>query len=81
MSDAWVAALSAIFTGLASLLGVFAANRKNGAVMELKIDNINKDIQSLSKRVDEHNKIVERTYKLEGQVTELQHEMQEVKGK
>lgn len=73
MSDALLAVISAIITGTLSLIGVYAANRKNSAVIEVKIEQ-------LEKKVDEHNRLIERTYKLEGQVTELQHEMQDVKG-
>ena len=73
MSDALLAVISAIITGVLSLIGVYAANRKNSAVIEVKIEQ-------LEKKVDEHNKLIERTYKLEGQVTELQHEMKDVKG-
>lgn len=73
MSEALLAVISAIITGTLSLIGVYAANRKNSAVIEVKIEQ-------LEKKVDEHNRLIERTYKLEGQVTELQHEMQDVKG-
>ena len=73
MSDSLLAVISAIITGTLSLIGVYVANRKNSAVIEVKIEQ-------LEKKVDEHNKLIERTYKLEGQVTELQHEMKDVKG-
>ena len=73
MSDSLLAVISAIITGTLSLIGVYAANRKNSAVIEVKIEQ-------LEKKVDEHNRLIERTYKLEGQVTELQHEMKDVKG-
>lgn len=73
MSEALLAVISAIITGTLSLIGVYAANRKNSAVIEVKIEQ-------LEKKVDEHNRLIERTYKLEGQVTELQHEMKDVKG-
>ena len=37
-------------------------------------------ISALEKKVDKHNSMVERTYKLEGQVKELQHEVYDMKG-
>ena len=37
-------------------------------------------ISALEKKVDKHNSMVERTYKLEGQVKELQHEICDMKG-
>lgn len=37
-------------------------------------------IEQLEKKVSEHNQVVERTYKLEGQMTEVQHDIRDLKG-
>ena len=37
-------------------------------------------IEQLEKKVAEHNKIVERTYKLEGRMLEAEHEIRDMKG-
>lgn len=37
-------------------------------------------IEQLEKKVAEHNSIVERTYKLEGQMLEVQHDIRDLKG-
>ncbi len=73
MSDAWVAVLSAVITGVLSLIGVYIANRKSSALIAYRIEQ-------LEKKVDKHNQVVERTFKLEGQVTELQHDVRDLKG-
>jgi hypothetical protein len=73
MNDAWVAALSALGTGLLSLIGVYIANRKSSALIAYRLEQ-------LEKKVDKHNKVVERTFILEGQVTELQHDIRDLKG-
>ena len=73
MSDAWIAVLSAALTGLLSLWGVYAANRKSSAVMAYRIEQ-------LEKKMDKHNQVLERTFILEGQVTELQHDVRDMKG-
>lgn len=73
MSDAWIAVLSAALTGLLSLWGVYAANRKSSAVTAYRIEQ-------LEKKMDKHNQILERTFILEGQVTELQHDVRDLKG-
>lgn len=73
MSDAWIAALSALVTGLLSLAGVYFANRKSSALIAYRL-------QKLEEKVDKHNQVVERTFKLEGQVTELQHDVRDLKG-
>ena len=73
MSETWIAALSALITGLLSLLGVYLANRKSSALIAYRL-------AELEKKVDKHNKVVERTFILEGQVTELQHDVRDLKG-
>ena len=73
MSDAMIAALSALGTGLLSLIGVYFANRKSSALIAYRLEQ-------LEKKVDKHNQVVERTFILEGQVTELQHDVRDLKG-
>lgn len=46
---------------------------KHQAVTDTKIDE-------LTRKVERHNSIIERTYRLEGAVTELQHEVRDLKG-
>lgn len=36
-------------------------------------------IEQLEKKVAEHNRVVERTYVLEGQMTEVQHDIRDLK--
>ena len=54
----------ALITGALSLVGVYIANRKSAALMEYRLEE-------LEKKVDKHNQLIERTYKLEER-TELQ---------
>ena len=92
MSDA---VLVALITGGISIVGtiitVLAANRQTLAQMDKKselsdqmihgeIAVIKTEIKTLSDRVEAHNKIVERTYYLEGAVSELQHNVRDLKG-
>ena len=37
-------------------------------------------IEQLEKKVAAHSNVVERTYKLEGQMTEVQHDIRDLKG-
>lgn len=48
----------ALIGGVVTLVGVLASNSRSRAVMELKIDE-------LTRRVERHNCLIERTYKLE----------------
>ena len=36
-------------------------------------------MEELIRRVDKHNNLIERTYKLEGAVSELQHDVRDIK--
>ena len=49
---------AATVTGVQTLLGVLASNSRSRAVMETKIDE-------LTRRVEMHNRMVERTFQLE----------------
>ena len=64
-------ALIAFFgTCIGSLGGILAANKLT-----------NYRIAQLEKKVEKHNSVVERTYRLEGDVKELQHEIRDLKEK
>lgn len=61
----WVAFGASVLTALLSFLGVYISNRKSAAVMAWRIEQ-------LEKKVDKHNSVVERTYKLEQKVEDLE---------
>ena len=73
MSETWMAVLSALITGVLSLIGVYIANRKSSALIAYRLEE-------LEKKVNKHNNLIERTYVLEGQVSELQHDVKDLKG-
>lgn len=60
------------FSLLGTLVGTYFANRKSAALMEYRL-------QELEKTVSKHNQVVERTYKLEGRMTEAEHDIKELK--
>lgn len=60
----WESIIVAVVTGLLSLAGVYLSNRKSAALMEYRL-------QQLEKKVDIHNSVIDRTYKLEA-ATEVQ---------
>jgi hypothetical protein len=91
MSDA---VLVAIITGALSLLGAFISSRKSTADMFAKLDKqselsdskldreiavVKTEISALSQRVNVHNNMIERVYKLEGRMDEAAHEISEMK--
>ena len=59
-----------------SLLGTLAGTF-GGILISSKLTNYR--IEQLEKKVAEHNKVVERTYKLEGQMLEVQHDIRDLK--
>lgn len=68
-SEMWIALMSLLGTAVGSICGILAANKL-----------VNYRLKKLEEKVDKHNCVVERTYKLEGQVTELQHDVKDLKG-
>lgn len=63
-----VALISFAGTILGSLCGILAANKLT-----------NYRIQELEEKVDKHNTVIERTYKLEGRMTEAEHDIRDLK--
>ena len=70
MTEAMIVALLGFAGTLAgSLLGVVAAQK----LTQYRLSQ-------LEEKVNKHNNLVERTFVLEGQMTELQHDIRDIKG-
>ena len=70
MSEGIIVALIGLSGSLfGSLIGVLASQK----LTQYRL-------QKLEEKVDKHNNIIERTYKIEGRVTELEHDVRELKG-
>ncbi len=67
-SEIIVAALSLLGTLGGSLSGILVSNRLT-----------NYRLEQLERRVQTHNSLIERTYKLEGEVVEIQHDIRDIK--
>lgn len=67
-STIWVAILSCVGTIIGSGLGVVASSKLTSF-----------RLQQLESKVEKHNSVIERTFKLEGQVTEIFHDIKELK--
>ena len=64
--------LSAVITAVVSAVSVYVSLNSRIAVIETKID-------TLSKRVEKHNNMVERTYILERDVKTIFNQLSEIK--
>ena len=73
MDNVWVSLISAVVTGLLSLAGVYLANRKSAALMAYRLEQ-------LEHKQDVHNGMIERMYKVEGRLTEAEHDIRDLKG-
>ena len=79
--DAWatknlskdtVSVSAALVTGVLTLAGVLVSNSRSRAVMEVKIDN-------LTRQVERHNCLIERTYALEQDVAVVKAEIENMR--
>ena len=59
-----------------SLVGTLAGTF-GGILVSSKL--VNYRIEQLEKKVAAHNSVIERTYKLEGQMVEVQHDIRDLK--
>lgn len=70
----WIAFAASVLTAIFSFLGVYLSNRKQTALMAYRMEQ-------LEKKVDKHNKVIERTYKLEERASVLETEVNDMKKK
>ena len=68
----WTALAAAGMSLIGTLAGTFG-----GILVANKLTTYR--IEQLEKKVAEHNKVVERTYKLEGRMTETEHDIRDLK--
>lgn len=68
---------NAIIVAVISFLGT-CLGTIGGIVASSKVTNYR--LSELEERVKKHNNIIERTYILEGQVIEIQHDIRDMKG-
>lgn len=66
-----------IIVGLLSLFGTLAGTF-GGILTANKLTTYR--IERLEEKVNKHNQIIERTYVLEGQMIEVQHDIKDLKG-
>ena len=68
----WVTVLAAVITAGFAFLGVYISNRKQAALVAYRLEK-------LEEKVDKHNSVVERMYRLESIVESLQNELNELR--
>lgn len=66
------AAITAVVTLAVCLITNHAQAEKTRALIDYRVSE-------LEKKQDKHNNLIERTFKLEGQMTEIQHEIVDLK--
>ncbi len=64
--------IAAAVTGALTLIGVLISNSRSQAVIEVKLDE-------LSSRVDKHNNMIERTYRLEQDVAVIRNDIDQMR--
>ena len=65
-------AISEIIVAALGLVGTLTGSMLAGKLTQYRL-------QALEEKVDKHNRLIERTYVLEGQMAEVQHEVREMK--
>ena len=63
--EGWLTFAGVVFTALLSLAGVVYSNRATRKVVVFRVDQ-------LEKKVEKHNNVIERVYKLEQKVDDME---------
>ena len=69
----WETIIVAAITAGFAFLGVYMSNRKQAALVAYRLEK-------LEEKVDKHNSVVERMYRLEETVKNLQAEVKDMRG-
>ncbi len=76
---------AAAITSVLGLIGViftnYSANKKIVETLNTSQAVSNEKIDALDRKVEKHNQVIERVYKLEGQMVEVQHDIRDLKSK
>ena len=96
MSDALSAAVvTAVLSLIGTVITVLAANKQTLAALDKKSELSDAKLEAelkkhqavtdtkideLTRKVEKHNNLIERTYILEGQMQEVQHDIRDMKG-
>ena len=67
-----------VIVGIISLIGTLVGTL-GGMVASAKLTTFR--LEQLEKKVQAHNNLIERMYKAEGEITELQHDVKDLKNK
>lgn len=70
----WLAVIATAITAILGFFGTYLSNRKQTVLIAYRLEE-------LEKKVNKHNNLIERMYIAEGKITELQHDVSEMKGK
>jgi len=68
----WIPVAAAAVTAIFGFLGTYLANRKQTALIAYRLE-------VLEKKVDKHNNLVERMYKVEGKLSAMESEINDLK--
>ena len=68
----WETILAAVITAGFAFLGVYMSNRKQAALVAYRLEK-------LEEKVDKHNNVLERMYRLEETVKNLQGEVKDLR--
>lgn len=77
------AVIVAVITGGLSFAGVVTTNlmtaKKNETALKVSQAVTETKLEGLRTELNRHNNLIERTYKLEGQMEEVKHDIQDLK--
>lgn len=67
-----IAIISGICVAIPSVIATISSNRRNNDLFSYRIEE-------LTKKVEKHNRLIERTFILEGKMNEVEHDIKELR--
>lgn len=88
MGDIWVPIIVSVVTGLASVAGVIISSSSSAKLMDAKLEktqavfeaHVTEQIKHLQAHVEKHNKVIERTFRLEERASVTEEKIRALEG-
>lgn len=80
MSDTiWVAVIGLVSSVVVAIISYYANRKGAREASETNAKLMDYRLGQLEKKMDKHNDLIERTFQLEGRMTEVEHDIRDMK--
>ena len=69
----WLAFAASVLTAFLSFLGVYFSNKKQTALMDYRLQQVEENLKQMEKKIGVHNNFESRIVKIETKIEDMNH--------